>query len=58
MIRIGIADTGLGIKRTINKSYNAADDLEAIKLALVPGITGTTKKQVALSLMLGRACFS
>lgn len=44
-IRIGIADTGIGIKATINKSYSARDDLEAIKLALYPGITGTTKKE-------------
>ena len=44
-IRIGIADTGLGIKATINQSYAAKTDLEAIKLALWPGITGTTKRE-------------
>ena len=44
-IRLGIADTGVGIKETINQSYAAADDLEAIKLALQPGITGTTKRE-------------
>jgi anti-sigma regulatory factor (Ser/Thr protein kinase) len=44
-IRIGIADTGVGIKETINQSYSAATDLDAIKLALQPGITGTTKKE-------------
>ena len=44
-IRIGIADTGVGIKATINQSYPAENDLEAIKLALWPGITGTTKKE-------------
>lgn len=44
-IRIGIADTGFGIKKTINMSYAAENDLEAIKLALTPGITGTTKKE-------------
>jgi anti-sigma regulatory factor (Ser/Thr protein kinase) len=44
-IRIGIADTGVGIKETINQSYAAKDDLEAIKLALQPGITGTTKRE-------------
>jgi anti-sigma regulatory factor (Ser/Thr protein kinase) len=44
-IRIGIADTGVGIKQTINQSYSAKDDLEAIKLALQPGITGTTNKE-------------
>lgn len=42
-IRIGIVDTGVGIKRTIAHSYNPKDDLEAIKLALTPGVTGTTR---------------
>ena len=44
-IRIGIADTGIGIRKTINKSYNAKDDLESIRLALMPGITGTTRRE-------------
>ncbi|KAF0133649.1 MAG: ATP-binding region ATPase-like protein [Candidatus Saganbacteria bacterium] len=44
-IRIGIADTGVGIKETINQSYNTKTDLEAIQLALQPGITGTTKRE-------------
>lgn len=44
-IRVGIADTGVGIKATINKSYSAKTDLEAIQLALWPGITGTTRKE-------------
>lgn len=44
-IRIGIADTGVGITSTINRSYDAATDLEAIQLALTPGITGTTKRE-------------
>lgn len=44
-IRIGIADTGVGIKATINRSYSAKSDLEAIQLALMPGITGTTRRE-------------
>ncbi len=43
-IRIGIADTGVGIKQTINASYAAGSDKEAIRLALTPGITGTTRR--------------
>jgi len=43
-IRIGIADTGVGIKKTINRVYPAKTDSQAIELALVPGITGTTSK--------------
>ncbi len=44
-IRIGIADTGIGIWKSINESYNPRNDLEAIQMALTPGITGTTKKE-------------
>ncbi|MBW3002810.1 ATP-binding protein [Candidatus Woesearchaeota archaeon] len=43
-IRIGIADTGVGIRETISQSHSATTDLEAIKLALTPGITGTTRR--------------
>lgn len=45
IIRIGITDTGLGIRKTINISHRSKDDLEAILLALTPGITGTTSKE-------------
>lgn len=41
-IRIGIADTGVGVKATIGRSHDAPTDLDAIRLALMPGITGTT----------------
>ena len=44
-IRIGIADTGVGVKTTINRSYSAKTDLEAIQLALTPGITGMTRRE-------------
>ncbi len=43
-ICIGIADTGLGIKATITRSHTAMTDLDAIRLALWPGITGTTPR--------------
>ncbi len=44
-IRIGIADIGCGIKHTITRSHAAETDLAAIRLALTPGITGTTAKE-------------
>lgn len=44
-IKIGIADTGLGIKATITRSHPVATDVEAIRLALMPGITGTTRRE-------------
>lgn len=43
-IKIGIVDSGVGIKKTINNAYPAKTDLEAIRLALTPGITGTTQR--------------
>lgn len=45
IVRIGIADTGIGIWKSINQSYNPKNDLEAIGLALTPGITGTTTRE-------------
>lgn len=44
-VRIGIADTGVGIWKSIHQSYNPKNDLEAIHLALTPGITGTTRRE-------------
>lgn len=43
-ISIGVSDVGIGIKQAINQSYETATDEEAIKLALRPGITGTTRR--------------
>ncbi len=44
-IRIGISDVGVGIRKTISTSYPVSDDLSAIQLALMPGITGTTRRE-------------
>lgn len=43
-IRVGIVDTGVGIKTSIRTSHQATSDLDAIRLALTPGITGTTPR--------------
>ena len=56
-IKIGIADTGVGIRKTINRSYATTSDLGAIKLALWPGITGTTKKEGGTELNAGAGLF-
>lgn len=56
-IRIGIADTGVGIKKTINKSHSAPTHLDAIKLALTPGITGTTRKEGGTEYNAGAGLF-
>ncbi len=44
-ISIAIVDTGVGIKKTINKSHHAWTNGEALQLALTPGITGTTSRE-------------
>jgi anti-sigma regulatory factor (Ser/Thr protein kinase) len=43
-IRIGIADAGVGIRRTISAAHPVTSELEAIGLALRPGVTGTTNR--------------
>ncbi len=43
-VAIGVADTGVGVKKTINFAYSAETDSDAIRLALTPGVTGTTTK--------------
>ncbi|MDD2935095.1 MAG: ATP-binding protein [Candidatus Pacebacteria bacterium] len=56
-IRIGIVDTGIGIWKSINQSYNPKNDIEAIRLALIPGITGTTKKEGGTEYNAGAGLF-
>lgn len=56
-IRIGIADTGVGIKATINRSHTAQTDLEAIQLALWPGITGVTQREGGTAQNAGAGLF-
>lgn len=56
-IRIGIADTGVGIKETINNAYAAQTHLEAIRLALMPGITGTTRREGGTEFNAGAGLF-
>lgn len=56
-IGIGIADIGLGIKKTINQSHVAETHSEAIRLSLIPGITGTTKKEGGTEFNAGAGLF-
>ena len=56
-IRIGIVDTGVGIWRTIRKSYRPKTDLEAIRLALIPGVTGTTRREGGTEFNAGAGLF-
>lgn len=56
-IRIGIVDNGVGIKKTINNAYPVKTHLEALKLALTPGITGTTQKMGGTESNVGAGLF-
>jgi hypothetical protein len=56
-IRVGIADTGVGIEKTIGASHFVKGDLEAIRLALTPGITGTTKREGGTEYNAGAGLF-
>lgn len=44
-VSIGICDTGIGIWKSMNTHWHPKNDIDAIKLALTPGITGTTRKE-------------
>jgi len=44
-VSIGICDTGIGIWKSMNAYWHPKNDIEAIKLALTPGITGTTRRE-------------
>ena len=43
-IAMGVADNGRGLIASLKQSYLVSDSSEAIKLALTPGVTGTTSK--------------
>lgn len=43
-ISIGISDIGQGLASSLRKHHTIADDKDAIKLALTPGISGVTKR--------------
>src|SRR5690606_41829019 len=59
MIRLGICDTGFGIRRTIAPAWpgHARTDLEAIKWALVPGVSGTTTHESGTETNAGAGLF-
>lgn len=56
-IGIGIVDTGLGIKETINESHLAKTHMDALRLALMPGVTGTTNKEGGTEFNAGAGLF-
>jgi len=43
-VSIGISDSGVGILNSLKRSHMVENSADALKLALTPGITGTTSK--------------
>jgi anti-sigma regulatory factor (Ser/Thr protein kinase) len=44
-IRIGVSDTGVGIRRSLNQAHpEVKTHMEAIRKAMMPGISGTTRQ--------------
>lgn len=56
-IRIGVADCGVGIYETMRTHHPVSDDMEAMRLALKPGVTGTTSKEGGTELNAGAGLF-
>lgn len=56
-ISIGVADTGVGIKKTISVSHVINGDGEAIKFALTPGVTGRTSTPGGTAFNAGAGLF-
>lgn len=44
-VSIGICDTGIGLWKSLQNFWHPKNDIGAIKLALTPGITGTTRRE-------------
>ncbi len=43
-LSIGICDTGIGLRASLERFHAPVDDLDAIRLALMPGVSGTTSR--------------
>lgn len=56
-VSIGICDTGIGIWKSMNTYWHPKTDIDAIKLALTPGITGTTRREGGTSENAGAGLF-
>lgn len=56
-VRLGICDVGIGVWQSMNKSWPVRTDLEAIKMALMPGITGTTTREGGTETNAGAGLF-
>ncbi len=46
VISLGVCDNGIGLRNSLAYFYHPNDDSEAIRLALAPGVSGTTNRGV------------
>lgn len=44
-LSVGICDTGIGLRASLERFHAPVDDLDAIRLALMPGVSGTTARE-------------
>jgi anti-sigma regulatory factor (Ser/Thr protein kinase) len=56
-IGIGIADRGCGIRESISKSHFTRSDMDAIRLSMMPGITGETRREGGTEMNAGAGLF-
>jgi len=56
-VSIGICDTGIGILKSMRKYWHPTTDIEALHLAMTPGITGTTRREGGTSENAGAGLF-
>jgi len=56
-VSIGICDTGIGIWKSMREYWHPRTNMEALHLALTPGITGTTQKEGGTSENAGAGLF-
>jgi anti-sigma regulatory factor (Ser/Thr protein kinase) len=56
-ISIGICDTGIGVWKSMSANWRPETDLAALRLALTPGITGTTRHEGGSSENAGAGLF-
>lgn len=43
-LSVGICDTGVGLRASLERYHAPVDDMDAIRLALMPGVSGTTSR--------------
>ncbi|MGD8373512.1 MAG: hypothetical protein PVI21_01480 [Candidatus Woesebacteria bacterium] len=56
-VSIGICDTGIGLWKSLQTYWHPKTDADALKLALTPGITGTTRREGGSSENAGAGLF-